>query len=187
MATILDLGALKAFDKVFTFILVTVIIYAFLSKTDYFKNERRVFAAIIALVVGVLTLTSGLVIQTVNLMAPWFVLLVIFAMFMMLAFMMFGFSLDDVKKFIESGNFGVGNWIMWLVVIIGIGSLVYVWDQQAGFGELTQEGNVSAEQAAQAESYGFWQTLFHPKILGMALVMLVAFFTIKFLSEAPKS
>jgi hypothetical protein len=185
MATILDLGALKAFDKVFTFVLVTVIIYAFLSKTDYFKDERRVFAAIIALTVGVLTLTSGLVINTVNLMAPWFVLLIIFAMFMMLAFMLFGFSLDDIKKFIESGNFGVGNWIMWLAIIIGVGSLVYVWDQQAGFGELTQ-GNVSAEQAAQ-EDYGFWQTLFHPKILGMALVMLVAFFTIKFLSDAPKN
>lgn len=186
MATILDLGALKAFDKVFTFILVTVLIYAFLSKTAYFKDERRVFAAIIALVVGVLTLTSNLIIQTVNLMAPWFVLLIIFAMFMMLAFMLFGFSLEDIKKFIESGNFGVGNWVMWLVVIIGIGSLVFVWDQQAGFGELTQ-GNVSAEQAVQAEEFGFWQTLFHPKILGMALVMLVAFFTIKYMSEAPKN
>lgn len=185
MATILDLGALKAFDKLFTFILVTIIIYAFLSKTEYFKDERRVFAAIIALVVGVLTLTSGIAIQTVNLMAPWFVLLIIFAMFMMLAFMMFGFSLDDIKKFVESGNFGVGNWIMWLVVIIGIGSLVYVWDQQAGFGAMTQSGNVTAEQA-KTQDYGFWQTLFHPKILGMALVLLVAFFTIKFLSEAPK-
>ncbi len=185
MATILDIGALKAFDKVFTFILVTVIIYAFLSKTEYFKDERRVFAAIIALVVGVLTLTSGLVIQTVNLMAPWFVLLIIFAMFMMLAFMMFGFSLDNIRDFIKSGNFGVGNWIMWIVVIIGIGSLVYVWDQQAGFGELTQ-GNVSVEKV-QEQEYGFWQTLFHPKILGMALVLLIAFFTIKYMSEAPKS
>lgn len=184
MATPLDLGALAAFDKVFTFILVGVLVYAFLSKTEYFKDERRVFAAIISLVVGILTLTSGLAIQTVNLMAPWFVLLIIFAMFMMLAFMMFGFSLDDIKKFIESGNFGVGNWIMWIVVIIGIGSLVYVWDQQAGFGELT-EGNVTVEKV-ESQEYGFWQTLFHPKILGMALVMLVAFFTIKYMSEAPK-
>jgi len=187
MATILDLGALKAFDKVFTFILVTVIIYAFLSKTDYFKDERRVFAAIIALVVGVLTLTSNLIIQTVNLMAPWFVLLIIFSMFMMLAFMMFGFSLDNIRDFIKSGNFGVGNWVMWTVVIIGVGSLVYVLDQQTGFGELTQDGNVSAKAVAQEQEYGFWQTLFHPKILGMALVMLVAFFTIKYMSEAPKN
>jgi len=50
---------------------------------------------------------------------------------------------------------------------------------------LTQ-GNVSVEKV-QEQEYGFWQTLFHPKILGMALVLLIAFFTIKYMSEAPKS
>lgn len=183
MATPLDLGALAAFDRIFTFILVGVLVYAFLSKVDYFSGNRKVFAGIIAITISLITMSSNIVIKSVNLMAPWFVLLIIFAMFMMLAFMMFGYSLDNVKDFITKGEFGAGVWVMWLVIVIGIGSVVAVWQEEAGFEKLTQEGNVTQELKSSSQEYGFWQTLFHPKILGMALVMLVAFFTIKFMTE----
>jgi len=182
MATPLDLGALAAFDKVFTFILVGVLVYAFLSKVDYFSGDRKIFAAIVAIAISLLTMSSNIVIKSVNLMAPWFVLLIIFAMFMMLAFMMFGYSLEDVKVFITKGEFGAGIWVMWLVIIIGIGSVVAVWQEETGFEKLTRDGNVTQE-LPPSEEYGFWQTLFHPKILGMALVMLIAFFTMKFMTE----
>lgn len=186
MATILDLGALQAFDKVFTFVLVGVLVYAFLSSLEYFKEGRKIFAAIVAIVLALLTLTSNIAIKSVNLMAPWFVLLIIFAMFMMLMFMMFGFKLDDVKKAVEGDKFGIGQWAMWLVIIIAVASVVAVWQEEAGFEQLTEGGNVTSFQKPSDE-YGFWQTLFHPKILGMALVMLVAFFTIRTLSESPMS
>lgn len=181
MATPLDIGALKAFDKLFTFILVTILVYAFLSSTALFK-ERKLIAALVAVLAGLLTLTSNLAIQSINLMAPWFVLFVIFALLMMLGFMLFGYDMGDIKDFVTSGEYGIGQWVWVIIAIIGIGSVAAVWNMEYGFGALTGE-NVTVEEQPAAGEYGFWETIFHPKILGMALVLLIAFFTVKYMSE----
>src|SRR5574342_1248800 len=176
MATPLDITALKQFSGVFPFLLTVVLVYAILSMTAWFK-EKKTWAAMIAIILGFMTLLSPIAIKSINLMAPWFVLFVIFLILFVLAFMLFGFEQKAITEFIVGGEYGVGTWVMAIMLIIGIGSVVFVVNEEKGFGELTA-GNETA--AKHSDEFGFWQTLFHPKVLGMALILLVSFFTIRY-------
>lgn len=177
MATPLDISTLKHFEGVFPFLFVLVALYAFLSNTDMFR-ERKGLAALIAVLAAFMTLFSGVAMKTVNLMAPWFVLMVIFMLLFMLAFMATGIGGDTIKNFITEGKGGVGTWIMAIMLIIGIGSLLTAINEESSIETLQAGGEVSEPQ-----ELGFWQTIFHPKILGMALLLLVGFFTVQRLTE----
>jgi len=182
MATPLDIGALEHFEGLFPFLLIFTLIYAFLARTDWFKDKQGM-AALIAVVIAFMTLLSDIAIKTVNMMAPWFVLLVIFITLFILAFMVFGFQSSDVTKFVSSGKFSVGNWVMAIMLIIGLGSLSVVVNEEVGFGDLQAGEEGAVKQVGDTEDVGFWQTLFHPKILGLVLLLLLSFFTIKYMAS----
>ncbi len=182
MATPLDITALKQFSGIFPFLLTIVLVYAVLSMTAMFK-DKKTWAALIAIIAAFMTLLSPIAIKTINLMAPWFVLFVIFLVLFILAFMLFGYDQAAITKFVTEGEFGVGTWVMAIMLIIGIGSLVAVINEEKGFSSLTQNATYSGHIPVEKE-YGFWQTLFHPKVLGMALILLVAFFTIKYMTKS---
>lgn len=184
MATPLDISALKQFSGVFSFLFVLVLVYAILSQTAWFK-EKHGMAAMIALIAAFMTLFSSIAMKTINLMAPWFVLFVIFMILFILAFMIFGYSQKDITDFVSGGEFGVGMWVMAIMIIIGVGSLVAVINEEVGFKGLT-EGNVSmyGDSVPTSQEYGLWQTVFHPKILGMVLIMLIAFFAVRQISKS---
>ncbi len=175
MATPLDIGVLKQFSGIFPFLLILVLTYGILSMTEWFK-EKKGLAALIALIAAIMTLFSPIAIKTVNMMAPWFVILLIFMFLFILAFMMFGYGQKDITEFVTKGEYGVGSWVMALMLLIGVGSLVTVINEERGFSALTGS-NASANMTAVEA--GFWQTVFHPKILGMILVLLIAYFTVR--------
>ena len=183
MVTPLDIGALKQFSGVFPFLLVLVLVYAILSQTAWFK-EKQGMAALIAVIAAIMTLFSSIAMKTINLMAPWFVLFIIFVILFILVFMIFGYDMKFITEFVTSGEYGIGLWAMAIMIVIGLGSLAAVLNEEVGLEKL-QAGNVSAigaEKTTLAE-YGFWQTLFHPKILGMVLVLMIAFFAIRQISK----
>ncbi|VVB81190.1 Uncharacterised protein [uncultured archaeon] len=179
MATFLDIAGLKQFSGLFPFLLVLVLVYAVLSQTSWFK-EKQGMAALIAVIAAIMTLFSSIAMKTINLMAPWFVLFIIFSILFILVFMMFGYTQKDVTEFITSGEYGIGIWAMAIMIVIGAGSLAAVLNEEVGLEKLTA-GNVSSvgAETGTPANYGFWQTLFHPKILGMVLIMMIAFFTMR--------
>jgi len=179
MASLLDLAGLKHFSGLFPFLLVLVLVYAILSRTDFFK-EKPVLVAIISFIMAIMTLYSRIAIKTINLMAPWFVLFIIFGILLVLAFMTFGISQEQVSKFVFDDNMSVGMWVLTIILLIGVGSLIAVMNEEKTFSSLTEGNNVTAEPS---QDYGFWQTIFHQKILGMVLVLLIAFFTIRQVSK----
>ena len=181
MATPLDIGALKQFSGIFSFMFVLVLVYAILSTTPWFK-ERKGLAGLISLLAAFLTLFSTIASKTITLMAPWFVLFVIFTILFILMFMIFGYDIKTITDFVTSGEFGIGIWVMAIMIVIGVGSLVAVVNEEVGFQKLTG-GNVSMAGEPVTSDFGFWQTLFHPKILGMVLVLMVAFFTVRQISK----
>lgn len=179
MATPLDVSLLQQFGGVFPFLLVMVLVYAILSATAFFR-ERQGTAAMIALLAAIMTLFSPIAMKTINLMAPWFVLFVIFIVLFILAFMVFGYSQEDIMKVVTSGDFGIGQWIMAIMLIIGLGSLAAVFEEEVGFRALEESGEAVEGDGTGA---GFFATLFHPKILGMALLLLIAFFGVKYMAK----
>lgn len=170
----IDISVLKEFSGIFPFLLVLVLVYAFLMFSEWFKEHKGI-AGVVAVVLAFMTLMSDIAIKTINMMAPWFVLFVIFAIMFTLAFMMFGFDIKYISKFIEGGEFNIGIWVLAIMAIIGIGSLFTVVNEEIGFGELVSQNATGAA----SQGYNFWPTLFHPKILGMVLVLLIAVFTIR--------
>ncbi len=183
MATPLDISVLKQFGGVFPFLLVLVLVYAVLSQTAWFK-EKQGMAALIAIITAIMTLLSPIAIKTINLMAPWFVLFVIFTILFILAFMMFGYDQKAITAFVTEGEFGIGTWVMAIMIIIGVGSLVAVINEEKGFRTLAEGDNVTGYVKPADEAYGFWQTLFHTKVLGMVLVLMIAFFTIRQMTKS---
>jgi len=175
MATLLDIGLLKHFENLFPFLFVLVVVYAILTKVPSFK-EKPAFAAILAFSLAIMTLLSGIASKTMNLMAPWFVILLVFIVIVMVAYQAFGIEEKTILKFLTEGEYRhTIHWmVLALLLMIFLGSLSKAISEEKGFAGLTKEGQVSTA----GEEGGFFATIVHPKILGLALLMLVAMFTI---------
>lgn len=172
MATPMDIGLLKEFGVIFPFLLVFIVVYAILIKTEFFKDNKGL-ASLLAAVCGIMTLFSPIVRETVILMAPWMVLLFIFLVFLLVAFMIFGTTEADIMKLIKSEKFGIGMWVVALALIIAVGSLVSVISEHGGIG-----GDDDTEVPEDQEG-DFWKTLANTKVLGLALILFIASFTIR--------
>ncbi|HSU72959.1 MAG TPA: hypothetical protein VLJ21_03870 [Candidatus Binatia bacterium] len=184
MATPLDLGLLAHVSSIFPFLFVLVLVYAILSGTKIFGDNKGIYA-FIAFVLAVMTLFSPLAVKSIDRMAPWFVLLFIFGIFFVLAFMVFGVEMKTITDVVKKDS-TVFYWILAIVLIIGIGSVTSVVSEEKGFKSLSQieSGNETvAPTPAGQENVGFFQTLFHPKVLGMALLLLIAMFTVRHLAS----
>jgi len=186
MATILDIGALQHFSGVFPFLLVLVLVYAILTRIEFFK-EKHGIAAIIAVILALLTATSRIATKTINIMSPWLVLFLIFGIILLIVFMAFGVKEDTITKIITGKEWGSTFfiWILTIILIITIGSLISVINEEKSFVSLREGENTTtiAEKGGLVGESGFWKTIFHPKVLGMAVVLLVAYFTISKLSK----
>ena len=186
MATILDLGALQYFSGVFPFLLILVIVYAVLTNIPMFK-DRHGMAAIISLVLALITLTSRIAVKTINMMSPWFVLFLLFGIILLIVFMSFGVEESTIKTLITGEKWGSTffMWVLVLVLIITVGSAITVINEEKAFGSLREGGNVTISAGTGVAGTGesaFWSTLFHPKILGMVVILLIGYFTISKLS-----
>lgn len=186
MATPLDLGLLGAFGSIWPFLFVTTIVFAFLTKVELFGKEKgAVFSALIAVIMGVFTLFSPITLKTINVMAPWFVLVFVFAIFILMTYMAFGVKEATILNVLTEGEYRstFGWWVLAITLIIGIGSLSAVISEEKGFQQLGEDGLPIEEPVS--EQAGFFDILTHPKVLGFALLMLIAVFTIQRLVSKP--
>lgn len=184
MATPLDASVLGNFNIVFAFLLVFITTYAILATVVGFFKDNKGLAAIIALALSILTLFSNIAILTIQKMAPWFVLLFIFFFFVMIAYQVFGIKESTIVNILtkseHSTSFAI--WIITLVLIIGAGSLFTVLSEETG----VQILGADLPEDEGEERTGFFAAITHPKILGVGLILMVAFFAIKFLAEQVK-
>jgi len=185
MATLLDVGLLKGLSSLFPLLLIFALTYAMLTRTDFFKTNKTL-AAIVAIVLGFMGVLSPIASKTIQTAAPYFVILFVFAVFSFLVYSSFGISDSAIVQTLVGENYGTtfGLWMLALILIITIGSFSSVISEQKGFVGL-REGNqtVSAPATGQSETQGFFNILVHPKILGLALILLTAMFAIKYLTE----
>ncbi|MBD3319421.1 hypothetical protein GF342_05955 [Candidatus Woesearchaeota archaeon] len=184
MVSPLDVGLLQTFQVVFPFIFVLTAVFAFLTQVPPFK-ENYLYAALMAVALAVLTMFSPIAIKTINVMAPWFVLLFVAIIFALLAYYIVGHNEESLRQAIHEGEYSstLGWWIFALILIIVIGSLTSVISQEQGFTDLTADNVSSALQEGPEEQAGFFQVILHPKVLGMAVILLIAFFAIGQLSK----
>lgn len=203
MATFLDLALFEHMSSVFIFLFVFLIVYAFLSMTKIFKDVggHNGIYAIIALVVAFMSSFSSGFVAVIMTMTPWFTVIIIFLFLVFFVVKMF--STDD--KLLEGLiKQGAVKWIM--IIIFAIILLVSISN---AFGQKVLEdtqGPTTVVESTPSEtvytsdttttttttqsgvatndfSTNMTQTLFHPKVLGMLLVVLIAFFTVLLLAR----
>ncbi len=179
----IDLSLLLSLKRIFPFILVWVVVYGLLEWKEMFGKDKKGVRAVIAFAVAMLFLVSSQASQVVEYMTPWFIILLLFVMLMLIIFKMFGVSDSAIKNVMEKDR-AVIYWVIFLSIIILFAALGKVYfTASLPTHEEAVEG-IGADDASIAErgEGAFWQTLFHPKILGMMLILLTATFTIKLLA-----
>lgn len=186
MATPLDIGLLANFKIIFPFLFIFCIVFAVLASTKLL-GDNKIIHATIAIAMAFMSLFSDLVVETINIAAPWFVILVIFIVFVLLALMILGVKEADVMSVIKTDEYSyIIWWVVALVVIIIIGSLSHVMaEKRGGYPPYGPSANYTAIEEGElaAQESDFWQTLFHPKVLGMIVILLIGFFTISKLTS----
>lgn len=181
----LDLGLIEYFSIIFPALLVFAIVYALLEKFKIIGDSKSIHA-IIAIVLAFITILLRDVTKIINFIAPWFVLLFIFVLLILIVYKIMGASDADLSSFIKTHTL-----TQWIIVLIGI--VIIVAGIASVYGQRLKpitddEGNVidvssdtSTESDEFEESVG--KTLFHPKVVGLIFIFLVAAFSIGLLTQ----
>ena len=179
MATILDIGILEYFTPVFVFLFIFAVLYAILDKTGLL-GDNKALKSLVAFTLSLMFVLTQNLMKLVTVMTPWFVVLVIAALFIMLFFMFVGAKAEDVSKvFTEKTTV----WIILVVMLIIFSyamTQVYGTDIHSIYGEAGQE-----ESGTLNEAVG--RILFHPKMLGVVLILVIAAQAIRLIAQGINS
>lgn len=192
MATFLDVGILENFSIVFVFLLIFTIVYGLLEVIGIFGKDKKGLSALVALSVGILIIISKAAVVMINFMTPWFIVLFLFIFFMIFAVRMFGVSETDTMNIIKDSRV-----YPYLVVF---GFLILIAGFSSAFGQSLLETGTGVEGdgdtdvilpgdieggSTKTTSFGsnVLNTLVHPKVLGFIALMLIALFTLIFLTK----
>jgi len=172
MTTFLDIGLLESFNPAFSFLFVWVAVFAILEYTKLFTENKGIHA-FLALLLAIMTLLSGKLVSLISLMAPVFVVGMLFLMFLFLIYKMFGV---EEKWFQEAitGRSAAYYWVILVSIVILIGSIAYVFGPNLL--AFTQGGATTGNETDVGRNIG--ATIFHPKVLGFIFIMAIAIFTI---------
>jgi hypothetical protein len=198
MATFLEIGLLEHFGPLFVVLIIFLILFGLMEYVKAFGEGKRGLHAIIALMVALLFLASKAATTMVNLMVPWFMVLVIFVFFVMFVVRMFGVGEGDMKTLIKDSN--VYPWIIvfaLLILFVGLGTVFGQGLLESGSGKTPTTTNYTdgtgisnpdsgtTSTATPSFATNALNTLRNPKVLGLIFVLIVAAFALLFLTKTP--
>ncbi|MGV8150619.1 MAG: hypothetical protein ACP5NV_02725 [Candidatus Woesearchaeota archaeon] len=189
MATFLDVSILGNFVTIFTFLLVFVIVFGMLELFKAFGEGHKGLHSIIAIAIAFIVIFSKGVVSVIQTFTPWFTILILVIFFILFAVRMFGATDKDIRDELLKDS-TVTTWIIIFTVVILLFSL------GSGFGQDSLDRTTTPGQsvasvnetvsgtstATSSFNQNLYNTLFHPKVLGMLLVMLLAVMAMLFLT-----
>jgi len=195
MATFLDLGFLDYFSILFVFLFVLFTVYGLLKYTNLFKDNEGIYA-IIALAVAALFVLFKPAREIFIIASPWFVIMFIFIFFIMIALSFIGVGGGNIGK--ELGKSRYYRTVVYWVIAIGIIIMMYSFSQVIGqdvgpylgnesddTNTVSRTGdNIRGESGVGTDDFNtnLGATIFHPKVLGLLVILLIASFSIRLLS-----
>lgn len=186
MATVLDVGLVGYFQPIYAVLLVFAIVFSLLQKLKTISDSKTINSTI-AVMVSLLVLLSDKLIKVINFMIPWFAILIIFLVLLLLIFKLMGATDEKISQL-----FTKDNTITWAVLgislVIIIAAFANVFGQEFLEKKLGGQAPPTAEGETTTGSEDFQQNifliLFHPKVLGMLILFIVAIFAILLLSSS---
>ena len=202
MAAVVNTGLLGNFSLIFTFLLVYVIIYGILEATKPFGGEKKGVHAMVAAAMGILVILSPTLVTMLNVMVPWFLILILFIFFVLFIMKMFGGESVDFTKKVTEGR-RIPTWIVIVsaaILLFGLAKSLGgqtlekgQWDTSDVNGTEPMSGedlknlensNTTGSSVATSDfETNVVNTLVNPKVLGLILIMLVAVFAMFFLAD----
>lgn len=196
MATVFDASILKHFTLIFSMIFVVAIVYGILQFSKAFHASKGLHI-LIAFTVGLLMILVPDVTAVLGTMIPWFTLLFIFIVLLLLVYRIFGASDELIVKAIQDRA------LLWVIIIIAV--IIVLVSFSTVYGQrLLEQRVVSAEGASVMGSLpgpasgvvgetgtpnftrNLSATFFHPKILGALFLLIVATITMAILAMEAK-
>jgi len=179
MATFLDIGLLEHFKIIFPILFTFLVVYALLVYTK-FLGDNKAIHALIAFALSIMVAFSDIAVATINSMAPWLVLVFIFIIFGLLAYKSIGFSDAQIMGALTARR---QRWIIfiigWVVVAIFLGSLTSEISERGGIGVYGVSNTTEASSGDdETQEKAFYETLVHPKVLGIMFILLLMLFAI---------
>lgn len=170
MATLLDFGLSSAFSTIFSWLLVFVLMFAILEKSKAVSDKSGI-NGLIAFAVAILFLFVPGVSKILTLSSPWFVLLIFIIFMVVLASMFMGATEADITKAFKVE--GIAYWIITIVILIVVGAVGNVYhDKITGLTSATGGEITTAASNDWLTSVGL--VILNPKVLGMALIFIIA-------------
>lgn len=175
MASILDIGILDYFVPVFVFLFVFAILFALLEKFSFFGKNRGL-NALIAFAIGFLFILTPDLLGIVKIITPWFTVLFVFLVLVMLLFMFAGVKEESISSALSQTG------TVWVIVIICVVILVYALTQVYGAQIQTIYGGTNATDSSSVTGQ-VGKIIFHPRVLGMFLLLVIAAQAIRFIAS----
>lgn len=192
MATFVDISIIKNFSSIFTFILVFVILYALMETAKALGEDKKSLHAVIAIVIAFLVSMSSGVVSVIQSFTPWFTLLVIIIFFILFAVRLFGVKDAGIADGFKN-NKSILTWILILTAVIllfslgsGFGQQTLTEGQKGGNTVSVATGNTTTPTDTGSFSQNLYNTLYHPKVLGLILIMIVVLISTIFLTDIDK-
>lgn len=177
MVTPLTTGLIKSFDIVYAFLFVSIIVYVALGRIKSLE-EQQVIRAIAGVIVGFITLTSNIAIQTVKTMMPWFVILFIIIIFGLLTYQLFGIGEGTITEVLSGSEHGptFHNWLLTIIIMIALGSLYSVISGQPS--------SIESDVINAPQQEGFFSSMISPEVLGVIAILLIGLFATFYITES---
>jgi hypothetical protein len=172
MASIMDIGLLEYFTPVFVFALVWIITLAILEKTKLFGDNQAIHWVISFCMAVLVVVIPGLT-DVIKIMTPWFIVLFIFIILLVLIFLFMGVKGDTV-----AGVFGQNQFVIWVVILVALG--IFGFAMMQVYGDAVQNITNPDDESNLNSQIG--QILFHPKIMAMVLILVIAGLIVRFVS-----
>jgi len=182
---VFDIALLGHFSIIFPFLLAWVIVFGVLSYTKSFGDNKGLHS-IIALCLAFLFVLSKDAVQVINFASPWFVLFFIFIIFVIMAFKVFGATDADIMGVMKNPEF---RYISTIIAILSIIIIIASFSNVMGQRTLEEGTDIDAIEASDGStatsdfSSNVMNTIFHPQVLGLLVILIIASLTIKHLTQ----
>lgn len=174
MATILDIGLIETFTPVFSFLFIFAVLFAILEKTKIL-GQNRGLNSLVSFTIAMLFLFTEPTRDLIKSVTPWFVILMVFVVFLLLIFLFIGIKEEEIAQ--TASQPGVVWFIIIVLVLIMGAILTQVFGEQVR--SLTEEGNVSEGSVTTNVA----KIVFHPRILGAMLLLVIASQAVRLISR----
>lgn len=182
MATFLQIGLLNYFSIIFPALLIFFLVFGILQKTKILGDGKTAINAIIAIALAFILILSKDLVKIINVMAPWFVIVFIFLILLLIIFKIMGAS-DTTIADLLADNKGI-QWVLVLVgVIILIASIAHVYGEKLL--PVTEDGEFVAEEGGESSKFSsnVLKVLFNPLMLGTIFILVLAIAAIGLLTR----